>query len=115
MISYGPWLVRLATLIFLIHPIEACAETEFGEQILLDAPCTAAIQAAIAFSNRKDSIFREEEEAAAYAFLLGIGTNDPRNASSAEAFGRGLGAAAFFCDRNPDISIFEVGRLIGRN
>jgi hypothetical protein len=99
----------------LLIPLRASADPEFVNPILFEANCGLAIQAAVAFSNNDvASIFREDEKAAAYAFLLGLGARDPRPGSEKEVFGRGIGAAAFFCDRNRDVSIFEIGRLLGR-
>ena len=99
----------------LLTVTETRADANFVQHLLFSSKCNAAISAAVEYSNGSLAIFREDEKAAAYAFFLGLGSNDKRGGSEKEAFGRGIGAAAFYCERNPDISIFEVGKLIGRD
>jgi hypothetical protein len=99
---------------FVLLPVGTRAETNFTQSILFQSQCGAAIEAAVAYSNGADTIYRIDEKTAAYAFILGIGANDPRDGTQKEAFGRGIGAAVFFCNRNPDVSIFQIGRMIGQ-
>ena len=98
----------------LFFPHEAFAEATVADEILFRSSCGIAIKAALARGNSEDKIFGADEKEVAYAFILGLGANDPRPGNEEEVFGRGIGASFFFCERNPDVAIFEIGRIVGR-
>ncbi|MDO9637256.1 MAG: hypothetical protein Q7J44_01795 [Pseudotabrizicola sp.] len=84
------------------------------EEVIMKVPCGVSIQAALARDKADDAIFRQDEKDIAYAFLLGLGSNDPRLGDMKEVYGRSIGAAVYFCGRNPDATLFDIGRMIGR-
>lgn len=84
--------------------------------ILFFEPCQTGIDAALAQMNGDvGSVFREDEKAAAYGLLLGLGLSLVEQGGAAtEVIGVGVGAAIFYCKRNPDVSLYDVARLLAR-